>query len=361
MRHKIWAVAFAGVMLFATTACAQQENHDTQTRLVEENETETYAVTTAEYDNIIQNVTIPCEYISREREDLAFSVDSHLITQVNIKMNDFVTKGQLLVSLDVEDLEERIEEQEYNISAMELQLKHTEEMKEFDLNSADTLYTYTRMTQKDKEDLKEKKENINKQYQSTLEDMEDRISIERQRLQQYHEELAQGCLYAGITGEITYLQNALEDTFSYKDRVVVTISDVDACYFTSDATKYAEYFEEGTSVNVFYRESGNAYECEVAPALMEQWNLDGQIYFKPVNEEILPIGTNGQITIELERKENVLCIPVQALHESDKGPFVYLVNDGLLEMRYVTFGLKGDTLVEITDGLEQGETVVIKK
>lgn len=92
---------------------------------------------------------------------------------------------------------------------------------------------------------------------------------------------------------------------------------------------------------------------------MEQW--DEKLYFKPVGDEIIASETDGTITMELERRENVLCIPEDALHESDNGLFVYLEKDGLLEMRYVTVGLEGDEMIEITDGLVQGEVIALKK
>ena len=92
---------------------------------------------------------------------------------------------------------------------------------------------------------------------------------------------------------------------------------------------------------------------------MEIWNE--QMYFKPVSDEIIASETGGKITMEYARKDNVLCVPSAAVHESDNGQFVYLQKDGVLEMRYVTIGLVGDNLTEITDGLEQGEIVALKK
>lgn len=361
MKQKIWAVILAGGILFAGTACAQQEAEVPQTLLVQEDETKPYPVTTVEYGEVVKNADIKCTYVSTEKQELSFPVDNKLIERVEVKLGDYVNKGQLLAALDVADLEDEIEELEYQVNSLELKLKQTEEMKEFDLAGAETLFTYTHMEESDKKGLKEQKEGIIKQYQTTLEDISDQLSIQKQRLQQSKKELAEGRLYADIAGEITYIDNTMLDTYSKKDKVVVTISNMDACYFTAGDIdmEYADCFQEGVSVFVNYREGGVDIACEVVPALMDRW--DEQMYFKPVEEEIIANKTGGTITMEIARKDNILCIPKGAIHESDQGQFVYLEKDGLLEMRYVTVGLEGDTMVEITDGLAQGETVALKK
>lgn len=359
MKRKILAVILACGTLFAVTACGQQETDDSQPVLVQEEEEAAYPITCVEYGEVVKNVTVRCTYTSTEKQELSFPVDGGLIARVEVKMGDYVDPGQLLVALDVEDLEETIEELTFQIECQELQLAQTEEMKAFELASAERLYTYTYMTKQDKEDLAEKKESINKQYQTTLEDRNDQLAILKKRLEKSRQELADGQLFADIPGEITYLENSLKDTYSKKDRVVVTVSNLDACYFTTDDLEYAEYFKEVESLTVNYKEARTEYTCEAVPALTDSW--DEQMYFKPVGDEMIASKTNGTITMEIERKDNVLCVPEDAIHESDNGPFVYLEKDGLLEMRYVTVGLEGDVLVEITDGLEQGEIVALKK
>ncbi len=359
MKRRILAAILAGGMLFSAAGCSRQEIHETQPVLIPEEEEETYPTTTVEYGDVVKHIKVRCNYESTEKQELSFAEDNRLIARVEVKMGDYVDAGQLLAALDVEDLEETIAEMEYQVSSLELRVRQTEEMRAFDLSSAERLYAYTAMTREDKENLQEKKESIMEQYRISLEDMTDQLSLQKKRLEQYREELATGCLYADITGEITYIDSNMKDTYSKKNRIVVTVSNLDACYFVTDDMEYAEFFQEKDSMSVSYKDGGENYVCEAVPALVETWGE--KMYFKPVSEELIPSGTNGTITMELARSENVLCIPVDAVHESDKGLFVYLEKDGLLEMRYVTTGLEGDTLIEITEGLEQGEIIALKK
>jgi RND family efflux transporter MFP subunit len=70
------------------------------------------------------------------------------------------------------------------------------------------------------------------------------------------------------------------------------------------------------------------------------------------------IGDLIRVTVILEKKDNVLWLPPQAIRNFEGRRFV-LVQDGNLQKRVdVKVGVKGDERVEITEGLEAGQTVV---
>ncbi len=359
MKRRILAAILAGGMLFLSAGCNQQRVEETLPTLVPEEEEEAYPTATVEYGDVVKHIKVRCSYESTDRQELSFSIDNQLIERVEVKMGDYVSAGQLLAALDVANLEETIAVMEHQIQGMLLRKSQTEEMRAFELSSAERLYTYTNMTQQDRVDLQEKKDNIMEQYRSTLQDMTDQITLQQKRLEKYREELAAGCLYAQIDGEITYIDSNMKDTYSVKDRVVVTVSNLDEYYFIADDLEYAECFKDGVTVNVDYKDGSERCVSQVVPAKMDSW--EEEMYFKPVGEEFIASKTKGTITMELARRDHVLCIPVDGVHESDKGLFVYLEKDGLLEMRYVTVGLEGDTTIEITEGLEQGEIIALKK
>jgi multidrug efflux pump subunit AcrA (membrane-fusion protein) len=64
-------------------------------------------------------------------------------------------------------------------------------------------------------------------------------------------------------------------------------------------------------------------------------------------------------TLELERKVNVLTIPVQAvLRNGDQSSVLVLDSQNHVRTRKVTLGLQGSTLVEIKEGLAEGDRVI---
>lgn len=76
-------------------------------------------------------------------------------------------------------------------------------------------------------------------------------------------------------------------------------------------------------------------------------------------EEIKP-GMTGNVDVIINQKENVLRLPVTAINpRAGRATVQVLGDDGKLQTREVTTGLKGDDDVEITNGLEAGEKVVV--
>lgn len=351
----VCAIVFVTAMF---SACGQKEDNTIQDMIIREDEEQGYPTFVVSKNDVIKNATINCKYNSTEIVSMSFPVDGKLVAEVNVKKGDYVKKGQLIASLDLEDIESNIDELAYTVEHLELQLEHEIQKRDFELEAARINYEgYTKMTADDKKNYKEQVEQIEKQYKTTIENLQDSLEINKDRLAKSKQEMDQGRLYAEISGQVTSMQNPLKNTYSVKDSKIITISNLDACYFVSEDVTYADYFTEGEPVTLTYKASGKDVECEVVPVMSERW--DESLYFSPNLEEELESDLKGKIVIELERKTNVLCVPTDAIHSSDNGPFVYLSTDGLLEMRYVETGLSGDSLTEIVSGLEEGDIVAI--
>lgn len=81
-------------------------------------------------------------------------------------------------------------------------------------------------------------------------------------------------------------------------------------------------------------------------------------------DELMKEGMNASATIVIEKKENVVTIPVNALQERGNETFVYTEKDdegNLSGEKTVTTGLSDGDIVEITEGLDAGDTVYYQK
>lgn len=86
------------------------------------------------------------------------------------------------------------------------------------------------------------------------------------------------------------------------------------------------------------------------PILLELTNADDAI--KP--------GMTANLTIEVERRDNVLLIPTRAVRTQGNQRIVTVQQaDGQLVPTRVTTGLSSDTLVEIVSGLKEGDVVIV--
>jgi len=75
----------------------------------------------------------------------------------------------------------------------------------------------------------------------------------------------------------------------------------------------------------------------------------------------MKVGMNASATISIEKRENIIKIPLEALQESGKEQFVYVGaatgETSLGEKRTVTTGISDGEFVEITEGLAAGEQI----
>jgi HlyD family secretion protein len=73
---------------------------------------------------------------------------------------------------------------------------------------------------------------------------------------------------------------------------------------------------------------------------------------------VLPIGLSATVDVIAGRAENAVLVPVEALHELDPGEYaLFVIENGNPVLRVVTVGLQDVTSVEITSGLQAGDSV----
>ncbi|HET9400338.1 MAG TPA: efflux RND transporter periplasmic adaptor subunit [Candidatus Acidoferrales bacterium] len=92
---------------------------------------------------------------------------------------------------------------------------------------------------------------------------------------------------------------------------------------------------------------------------METRTMDTEIDVPNPKLEIVP-GMYATVSLQLDRKVDVLTIPLQAVERSGDSATVMVVNSaGELEQRTVTTGLETPEMIEIVSGLKGGEQVVV--
>jgi len=74
---------------------------------------------------------------------------------------------------------------------------------------------------------------------------------------------------------------------------------------------------------------------------------------------LLAPGMFGRFAIAYEKHENALTIPAAAVVEEDNESVVYVVADGTAERRVIKTGIRGNGIVEVLDGLDQHDRIVI--
>ncbi|MFG6357232.1 MAG: efflux RND transporter periplasmic adaptor subunit [Acetatifactor sp.] len=358
MRRGKWLVP-AVLAAVLSAGCGQDQEVDRSVELQEEVVSEsTYELTPVTRGTVQQPLVIDCNYSQTVEIDLRFGVDQLLITDVYVKRGDIVEKGQLLASVDVENIEKQIRELEHEFARANLKLQQLTESLNFDLEQADILYSYTPMSDDDRKALKEQKENIEKSYRSTLEDTADSVEMTGIRLENARLYLQNGNLYAPMDGVVNYLKNDMEGSTTDKEEKVASLYDADSCMFVSDDVEAAPWLDPQEEYIIVCGLGKSQREYLVAPVYQDTWGEN--IYFQLLDEEYDPnVIKSGKITIITDEAEHVLCVDKEAVHTSGERYYVYLLDEeGIRRMQFVETGLWGTDMVEIQEGLEEGQYVI---
>jgi HlyD family secretion protein len=101
----------------------------------------------------------------------------------------------------------------------------------------------------------------------------------------------------------------------------------------------------------------------IAPMTTFNWRTDVRYFEGIVKLENVPAGLKPGMTAEVEismpRRENVLAIPTEAILIDHGYDICFVVREDSLERRQVMLGKTTRDLVEVTEGLEDGEQVVL--
>jgi len=78
--------------------------------------------------------------------------------------------------------------------------------------------------------------------------------------------------------------------------------------------------------------------------------------FDNAGGELRP-GTFGEVVLEVSTHESVLAVPQKAVLDNS---YVYLIQAGKAVKRPVTLGLQNSTVVEVLEGLAEGDVVIVE-
>jgi RND family efflux transporter MFP subunit len=189
-------------------------------------------------------------------------------------------------------------------------------------------------------------------------------------LQNAQNNLAYTNLYSPISGTVLTVSNSVGDTIN-AGSVFVTIADLSKSELTiyMDSLDYSN-IKVGYAANVIFDALPNiTYTGKVtliSPQLVTiQGNavVEGNVVLDAkqaasVPALTLPLGVTASVDVIAAQANNVVLVPVQALHELSPNNYaVFVMLNGKPNLRIITVGLQDGTFAEIKTGLKAGEVV----
>lgn len=347
-------------MLSGCGAVAPQE--DKIVLLEQETEAIDYLMGTVLVTDVIATKSLRCSYKQVSDSGAKFAMGNRRVLDVYVKKGETVEEGQLLAELDVSEELVQIEELTYKIARNQTELEYLKKEKASKIEEAKLQYQYYPAWESIQDKSKDQAvRDIETEYQYQIEDYEDTIAADEARLAELTDITNKRQLLAPRSGIVSYIRGGLAGSYVWNsEEPVINIMDTSVCVFETSNVEYARYFNKDT-VATMEIAAGNAKGTyDVEPFDMVSWGET--IRFSIVGENAeATLGDNGTVHVTVGKKEDVLAVAKEAVHKADDKRYVYIVNDaGLREIKWISTGMVGDSYIEVLDGLEEGEKVVLR-
>ena len=289
----------------------------------------------AQVEDIKKVVTATGIIRSQSEANLKFQT-SGKVAYISAKQGDYVKKGQLIAKLDTVDLQKRLKA---------------------DLN----LYFKERL---DFEDVKDSQpggpasEELKRIAQRAQADLDNSVvDVELRDLA-----IKYSNLYSPIEGYITQNPQVLVGSNVLATETIVAVADLDNLEFIAeiDEVDIGQIKENQTAIISLDAFADRQIEANVktiskkAIITSTQSTVFEVIFELPKDQDFL-LGMNGTIEVQIEKKDDVLSIPVQALIDEKH---VWVKEDNAYIEKEAATGLESDEHVEIISGISTGEEVV---
>lgn len=75
-------------------------------------------------------------------------------------------------------------------------------------------------------------------------------------------------------------------------------------------------------------------------------------------DEHIYLGIEGKIKVHTADRKDVLLAPIESINADNGGDFCYVIENGLVARRAVKIGIASDMMIEIVEGLQEGEEII---
>jgi HlyD family secretion protein len=299
------------------------------------------------------------------------------IDKVNIKVGDTVSNGQNLIGYDLTDLNTQVKQAQLQYDNAILQKKDL-------VNQRDSINSKISDLDKKIEEaegsanpnikaglpsLQQQKSSIQPISDVKLQQADNSISLAKSNLDAANSKLnsVKSGIVSQLDGVVTAL-NAVEGAVPNLAQPLVTVQDLSRLKAVVALGKYdAEKVSLGQEAVI--KSGGKSYKGKISflnPAASKASSPAGgettleayiDILDQPSN---LKVDFDVDVDILIADKGNVLKAPVEAV-KSDKygNNYVFINNGGVAQQRNIKTGIKSDTEAEITEGLKEGEKVIL--
>lgn len=301
-------------------------------------------------------------------KELSFNYNGR-ISKVHVSLGDKVNKGQLLLTMydpshinQMKELKKQIKNSKQLNNYNNKQLSYDIDILEIEIDQLSKQYNQSK--------INEEKRNLHSQIELNKINLENlHVQLEHNKklqtidaevldlqLQELKKQSKHFQLKAPFEGYVVYLANVSPDSIVNPETVMIAIADTTQPLLRCDLIQK----EDLNYCDYYYAKIHNKdYNISLMTNEAKQYNTPTLLFAFEQSDEQLQIGDHASIYIMFEYVENTLVIPLDSLFKEDKTYFVYRIENDRLIRQNVTVGVKSDSMVEITDGLKEGDELYV--
>ena len=349
------------ISLFMLSSCAllPREEELPHAPLIATYEAKPYKLAYVERGDMELSQELTLYYIPVKTETLGFAIGGEEIDQFFVKIGDAVKAGDLLVQLECDALLAQLSESKSLLAAYQLDLTQGEERRSLALARR-----RAEVQDMPADEQAAAMQEAGASYDKQKRDTTDNIYIQQQKIAALTREIGKRQLRAGMDGTVTFVKKTDIREKSTVGDALITLSDLTLSAFSSETSLWP-YMHDGDEVIV--QVNAEAYGAVVADeqtlGLAPQTKTEGKpaVIYLTLKQPLVTFeeDTRGTLTIIMDRREDVLMLPVDAITAANGEKIVYYQDaSGARSIKKVQTGLKVGDMIEITDGLVEGETVL---
>jgi membrane fusion protein, macrolide-specific efflux system len=334
--RKISAVGLTGAMILSLSGCYLFPKEEKVLAPPPIKSTKvTYDVIEGKIGDIEKAIRGVGYFVSISQFDLAFKYRGGHVSAVHIKPGDKVKQGDVLIELDTDNLETQIKQQE-------LQL---------------------RKAQNNYNSIKTEMEINGGGNKSQLENAKIDLDMAQLQLDDLRQQRMKSKLISPVSGVVDYVDPVNVGQYVDAYKAMVRIGDPTKMQLEYKDDKIS-FFELGMMVDVDI--NGKKFQGKVVmnPSNVPESADRSRSMLVRIEVVNLPaevaIGDSANIRLTLQKKQNVLVLPKNAIRTFNGRKYVPILEDGLKKERDVELGIENETQVEIIKGLKEGEKVIVR-
>lgn len=294
-----------------------------------------------------QGYTYSGEVRGRYESQLAFQVSGKIIKR-NIELGSTVKAGEVLMQIDPKDIQQTVNSTSAQVYSAESQLR----LAESNLNRFRQLYeqgAIGRMTYD--------------QYASAYEVAAAAVQQASAQHTQGANQLDYSLLHADKPGVISTIAAEMGQVVSAGQPVLTLVQDGEREVEISVPENRIEELRHTQQIKVtFWALSNVATEGrvrEIAP-MADPVTRTYKVRISLLNPPAeMKLGMTAAVTVLGNNSQQTVSIPLAAMYQTGDTPAVWIVNGNTITLRPVKTGNFGDGIVQLREGLQQGDRIVI--